>query len=239
MVRPFLVCFALLSASVAQNLPLPDLPYGYEALEPHIDELTMRTHHLKHHQKYADTLNGALSKLRASPQKALAKMGVDALLQNLDKIDDPKLRSAVRNGGGGYVNHDMFFKNLSPEETSPMTHDGLNAALVWAFGTIEKFKEAFSLAALEVFGSGWAWLVWDQAAAKLVIETTPNQDTPAMKPGMHPLMGLDVWEHAYYLKHQNRRVDYIAEFWQVCNWAEVAHRFDEAQAKSESAHGEL
>ena len=169
--------------ATAQNLPLPPLPYDYNALEPTIDEETMRLHHLSHHKAYTDKLNGALAKLRADPeQKHLAKMGIDSLLQHLTDVPAP-LRNTVRNAGGGYVNHDFFFKSMSPngggDDLEGPLADGLNGA----FGNVARFKQDFALAALEVFGSGWAWLVWDSANAALKVTSTANQDTPAMQPG--------------------------------------------------------
>jgi len=226
------IVLVLVPAALGQNLPLPPLPYDYVALEPHIDEATMRVHHLSHHQTYTDKLNGALSKLRADPeQKWLAKMGVDTLLQHLDDIGDESLRKTVRNAGGGYVNHDLFFRGMSPDGGGTLEGDGLAAALVQTYGSVTRFKQVFALAALEVFGSGWAWLVYDTAEQGLRITATPNQDTPAMQRGVVPLLGLDVWEHAYYLKHQSRRKDYIEEFWNVINWHEVAKRLEAAQVK--------
>jgi len=217
---------SLLAGAQAQNLPLPPIPYDYNALEPHIDEATMRLHHLSHHKTYTDKLNGALEKLRADPEhKYLAKMGIDALLQHLDAVPPP-LRKTVQNAGGGYVNHDFFFNSMSPSGGGDLIEGPLATGLGQAFGNVDRFKQAFSLAALEVFGSGWAWLVWDSKAKALTVTATANQDTPAMQPGMVPLLGLDVWEHAYYLRHQSRRKDYVADFWEVVNWSEVARRYD-------------
>lgn len=219
---------------LGQNLPLPPMPYDYNALEPAIDQRTMETHHLKHHQTYTDKLNAALTKLRANPsQKHLAKLGVDALLQHLDEVAELPLRNAVRNAGGGYVNHDFFFRSMSPDgggEPDGTAERPLAVALETTYGSVERFRQAFTLQALEVFGSGWAWLVWDAKAAALRIRASANQDTPAMEPGLVPLLGLDVWEHAYYLKHQARRADYISDFWTVVNWPEVARRYDAAVA---------
>ena len=212
-------------AAIAQNLPLPPLPYDYNALEPHIDEATMRVHHLSHHQTYTDKLNGALGKLRADPEhKYLAKMGIDALLQNLDKVPTD-LQKTVRNAGGGYVNHDFFFKCMSPDgggEPSGPLLDGFRQT----YGSFAKFQQHFTLAALEVFGSGWIWLVWHTKDSTLQIMSTPNQDTPAMSLGVTPLLGLDLWEHAYYLKHQSRRKNYVDDFFKVINWPEVMTRFE-------------
>jgi len=187
----------------------------------------MRVHHLSHHQKYTDTLNGALRKLRDDAStKFLAKMGVDSLLQHLDEVPEA-LRKTVRNAGGGYVNHAFFFDCMSPNgggEPSGALSDAIRAS----FGGLSAFKQMFSLAALEVFGSGWAWLVYDTSVgtlAALKVTSTPNQDTPAMQSGLVPLLGIDVWEHAYYLKHQSRRKDYVDDFWAVLNWPEVMERY--------------
>ena len=219
----------IVATSRAQNLPLPPLPYDYNGLEPHIDEATMRVHHLSHHQKYTDTLNGALATLREDTStKALAKMGVDTLIQHLDEVPE-NLRKAVRNAGGGYVNHAFFFDSMSPNgggEPSGELMDGLKKA----FGTYDNFIKMFTLAALEVFGSGWAWLVMDAKDGALRVTSTANQDTPAMQPGQLPMLGIDVWEHAYYLKHQSRRKDYVDDFFKVCNWAEVMERYATARA---------
>jgi Fe-Mn family superoxide dismutase len=227
--RSLMVLSVLVAAALAQNLPLPPLPYDYTSLEPHIDEATMRVHHMSHHQTYTDKLNGALAKLRADPeQKWLAKLGVDALLRRLDDISDEGIRKTVRNAGGGYVNHDVFFHSMSPTGGGTLEGDGLAGELVRTYGSVMRFKQAFTLAALEVFGSGWAWLVYDVRDKGLRITSTSNQDTPAMQEGMVPLLALDVWEHAYYIKHQSRRKDYIEAFWEVVNWLEVATRLEAA-----------
>ena len=232
-----MIALVALSA-LGQNLPLPPLPYDYTALEPAIDEQTMRTHHLSHHQTYTDKLNAALTKLREDPeQKHLAKLGVDTLLTRMSEITDPKLRTGVRNAGGGYVNHALFFSSMSPEgggDPDGVAEGPLALALETKFGSVERFKQAFTLASLEVFGSGWAWLIWDDVAKTVKVTATANQDTPVMYPGATPLLGLDLWEHAYYLKHQSRRKDYIADFWTVVNWPEVAKRYDAAVAAPKS-----
>ena len=226
------VLLACAPRCAAQNLPLPALPYDYNALEPHIDEATMRVHHLRHHQTYTDKLNGALQKLRDDPaQKHLAKMGVDTLLQHLTDVPDA-LRNAVRNAGGGYVNHALFFEIMSPNGGGEP--EGLLAdALRRNFGSFDGFVKMFTLAALEVFGSGWAWLVYDEKAAALKVSSTPNQDTPAMQQGLIPLLGIDVWEHAYYLKHQSNRKAYIDDFFRVLNWPEVMERYAAATGGKE------
>ena len=231
-----MAALSLLHVALAQNLPLPPLPYDYAALEPHIDESTMREHHLKHHQKYTDSLNGALAKLRAdAATKHLAKMGVDTLLQHLAEIPDEATRRTVQNAGGGYVNHDFFFRSMAPDGGGEPQSERLSAALVASFGGSEAFRRIFTVAALEVFGSGWAWLVYDTSAKALSVTSSANQDTPLMEPGKLPLLGIDVWEHAYYLKHQSKRAGYVADFFKVVDWSEVARRLDAATggAKSE------
>jgi Fe-Mn family superoxide dismutase len=192
---------------------LPDLPYDFAALEPHIDARTMEIHHGKHHATYVAKLNAALEK-----HPALAEKPVEALLKSLDTVP-AEIRTAVRNHGGGHYNHSLFWKLLAPAAGGSPT-GALATAIDTAFGDFAVFREQFSTAAGNVFGSGWAWLVAD-AAKKLSIVTTPNQDSPVSQ-GLVPLLGLDVWEHAYYLKYQNRRPDYVAAFWDVVNWRQVA-----------------
>jgi len=198
----------------------PPLPYGYDALEPHIDEATMRVHHDKHHQGYVNNLNAALEK-----HPELAGMSVVELLADLDKVPED-IRGAVRNNGGGHYNHSLFWPSMKPSgggEPGGKLGDALKAA----FGSFDEFKQKFSTAAATRFGSGWAWLCVDKGG-KLVVTSTANQDNP-ISDGMTPILGLDVWEHAYYLKYQNRRADYIAAWWNVVNWDAVASRFDEAR----------
>ena len=233
-----MVLSVLYVAALAQNLPLPPMPYDYEALEPHIDAATMRVHHLKHHQTYTDKLNAALAKLRADPeQKHLAKMGIDTLLTHMDDIKDEGIKRGIRNAGGGYVNHDLFFKVMSPNGGADEPESvALKDAIAKTFGSVSSFKQLFTATALEIFGSGWAWLVYDQKSKSLGISSTANQDTPAMEKGMVPILGLDVWEHAYYLKHQSNRKGYVDAFWLVINWDEVASRLEKAmggQGKAE------
>ncbi len=198
----------------------PPLPYDYAALEPHIDEMTMRIHHDKHHQGYVNNLNAALEKY---PE--LAARPIEDLIANLDAVPE-EIRTAVRNNGGGHLNHAMFWPSMSPQGGGEP--DGaLAEAIKAAFGSFEAFKEKFSTAAATRFGSGWAWLCVDKAGG-LVVTSTPNQDNPISE-DLKPILGLDVWEHAYYLKYQNRRADYIAAWWNVVNWSEVASRFEEAK----------
>ncbi len=195
---------------------LPPLPYDYNALEPHIDEQTMRIHHDKHHAAYINNVNKALE-----GQTALASLSVEQLLASLDKVPD-NIRTVVNNNGGGHANHTLFWQIMSPqgggEPTGALAH-----AINTTFGSFAAFKEQFSAAATGRFGSGWAWLVVD-SAGKLSIMSTPNQDSPISQ-GLKPILGLDVWEHAYYLKYQNRRPDYIAAWWNVVNWPKVAELY--------------
>jgi len=197
---------------------LPPLPYPNNALEPHIDETTMMIHHDRHHNTYVTNLNKALE---GHPE--LESKSVEELIANLDAVPE-SIRTAVRNNGGGHANHSLFWQVIGPNgggEPSGKLAEAINAE----FGSFEKFKETFSAAAAGRFGSGWAWLSLDNG--KLVVHSTPNQDSPIME-GKTPLLGLDVWEHAYYLKYQNKRPDYIAAFWNVVNWAEVQKRYEEA-----------
>jgi Fe-Mn family superoxide dismutase len=196
---------------------LPKLPYDFAALEPHIDAQTMQIHHGKHHQAYVNNLNAALDKHPELHQK-----GLEDLLRGIAGVPDD-IRTAVRNNGGGHHNHSLFWTWMAPPPKAGGEPSGpLADALKQAFGDFAKFKEGFGAAATTRFGSGWAWLAWSNG--KLEISSTANQDSPLMD-GKTPLLGLDVWEHAYYLKYQNRRPDYIAAWWNVVNWTEVAKRF--------------
>ncbi|TFB24818.1 superoxide dismutase [Filobacillus milosensis] len=198
---------------------LPELPYAYDALEPHIDKETMNIHHTKHHNTYVTKLNAALEGHADLQEKSL-----EELLQNLDSLPSD-IQTAVRNNGGGHSNHSLFWTVLSPNgggAPSGELADKINEA----FGSFDEFKEKFAAAGAGRFGSGWAWLVVKNG--NLEITSTPNQDTPVME-GVTPILGLDVWEHAYYLKYQNRRPDYISAFWNVVNWDEVAKRYEEAK----------
>jgi superoxide dismutase, Fe-Mn family len=192
---------------------VPELTYDYAALEPHIDEQTMRVHHDKHHQAYVDKANGALEGTE------WADAPVEDVLANLDKLPEDK-RTAVRNNAGGHVNHTLFWQIMSPDGGGEP-----EGALAEAIGDFERFKEELSTAAVNQFGSGWGWLVKD--GSSVAILSTPNQDSPLLQ-GKTPLLGVDVWEHAYYLKYQNRRPDYVAAWWNVVNWPEVARRFEAA-----------
>jgi len=194
---------------------LPALPYDFNALEPHVDEQTMRIHHGKHHGTYVTNLNGAIEK-----HPELASKSLDELLKGLSGVPED-IRGVVRNNGGGHSNHSMFWQVMAPNAGGAPT-GAVGDAIKSAFASFDAFKEQFGKAGVGRFGSGWAWLIAD--GDKLVIESTPNQDTPIME-GRRPILGLDVWEHAYYLKYQNRRADYIAAWWNVVNWAEVNKRF--------------
>ena len=199
---------------------LPPLPYAYNALEPHIDEQTMRIHHDKHHQGYVNNLNAALEK-----HPELQNKSVEELLGNLGAVPE-EIRTAVRNNGGGHANHSMFWEVMRPggaqEPKGPLA-DTINQA----FGSFAQFKETMTKAAGSRFGSGWAWLVVGKDG-KLSVESTPNQDTP-ISDGKTPILGVDVWEHAYYLKYQNRRPEYLTAWWNVVNWDAVADRYQRAR----------
>ena len=196
---------------------LPPLPYDYAALEPHIDARTMEIHHTKHHQAYVNNLNAALEKAPEFQQKSL-----DDIIANVSKVPEA-VRTAVRNNAGGHWNHSMFWLLMSPKGGGDPSGN-LGDAVAKSFGDVAKLREQFNAAAASRFGSGWAWVVADGSGA-LKIESTPNQDNPAMD-GRYPILGLDVWEHAYYLKYQNRRADYITAWWNVVNWPEVAKRYE-------------
>ena len=196
---------------------LPALPYPYESLEPYIDTATMQIHHDKHHQAYVTNLNNAL---KDAPADIQAMSAVD-LIKNLSKVPEA-MRMAVRNNGGGHVNHTQFWEQLkvgTSEPTSGPLADAINSA----FGSLAALKEAMEKAGATRFGSGWAWLVVKDG--KLAVTSTPNQDNPVSEGGNLPLLGIDVWEHAYYLKYQNKRPDYLKAFWSVVNWDDVAKRF--------------
>lgn len=197
---------------------LPELPYAYDALEPHIDKETMTIHHTKHHNTYVTNLNKAIE------GSALAEKSVDELVADLNAVPED-IRTAVRNNGGGHANHSLFWTLLSPNGGGEPTGE-LAEEIKSTFGSFDQFKEKFAAAAAGRFGSGWAWLVVNDG--KLEITSTPNQDSP-LSEGKTPVLGLDVWEHAYYLNYQNRRPDYISAFWNVVNWEEVARLYSEAK----------
>lgn len=199
---------------------LPDLPYAYDALEPHIDARTMEIHHTKHHKAYTDKLNAAIE-----GKAELASKSAEALVADLDALPQD-IRTTVRNNGGGYVNHNLFWKIMSPNGGGQPSGE-LKEAIDQAFGSFDAFKTKFSDAAATRFGSGWAWLVSDKSG-QLQVTSTPNQDSPLME-GQTPLLGLDVWEHAYYLNYQNKRPDYVSAFWNVVNWDQVAQYYRDAR----------
>jgi len=198
---------------------LPALPYANNALEPHIDELTMQIHHDRHHGAYVNNLNAALEGHADLQAKSLHD-----LLANINSVPE-NIRTAVRNNGGGHANHSLFWETLSPNGGGQPT-GALADAINKKFGNFDAFKEAFGKAATTRFGSGWAWLVVDNG--ELAVLSTANQDNPVMD-GKTAILGLDVWEHAYYLKYQNKRPDYIGAFWNVVNWAEVNKRYEAAK----------
>ena len=202
------------------SFELPALPYAYDALEPSVDARTMQIHHGKHHAGYTNNLNNALE-----GQDALTDKSIEEILANLDNVPEA-IRTAVRNNGGGYVNHSLFWSIMSPNgggEPEGELADAINSA----FGSFADFKAAFTKAAGTRFGSGWAWLYVD-GSGNLLVDSTPNQDTPLMD-GNTPILGLDVWEHAYYLNYQNRRPDYIGAWWDVVNWGAVAANYAAAK----------
>lgn len=194
---------------------LPELPYPKDALEPHIDAKTMEIHHGKHHKAYIDKVNAALE------GHDLANKPIEEVLKNIDAVPSDK-KQAVINNGGGHANHDLFWKILSPKGGGK-PRGTLGQDIDTKFGSFDKFKDEFANAATTRFGSGWAWLCVDGSGA-LQLLSTANQDSPYMQ-GLTPILGLDVWEHAYYLKYQNRRPDYLSAWWNVVNWTEVARRF--------------
>ncbi len=197
---------------------LPALPYAHDALEPHIGAQTMEIHHGKHHQAYINNVNAALE-----GNDELAGKSVEDLVSDLDSVPED-IRGAVRNNGGGHANHSLFWSVMGPGKGGEPSGE-LGAAIDATFGSLDAFKEAFAKAGATRFGSGWAWLVVD--GGSLAVTSTANQDSPLME-GKTPLLGLDVWEHAYYLNYQNRRPDYIAAFWNVVDWDAVAARFSTA-----------
>lgn len=198
---------------------LPDLPYAYDALEPYFDEETMHLHHDKHHNTYVTNLNAAIEK-----HPELGEKTVEDLVAELDQVPED-IYTAVRNNGGGHVNHAFFWKSLSPNGGGEPT-GALKEAIDKEFGSFDAFKDEFKTAATGRFGSGWAWLVLDNG--KLKITSTPNQDSP-LTDGQTPVIGLDVWEHAYYLKYKNVRPDYIAAFWHIVNWDQANRNYEAAK----------
>ena len=201
---------------------LPEMPYAYDALEPHIDAQTMEIHHTKHHQKYTDTMNGALEKL--SPE--LQDKDIEEILSNINQVPDD-VKGAINFNGGGYDNHKLFWNSMKQNgggEPTGAIADAINDS----FGSFAEFKELFSSKTAPIQGSGWGWLVYNPNSGKVEYKAMPNQTSPRTE-GLVPLLGLDVWEHAYYLKYQNKRPDYIAAWWNVINWDEVNDRFSKAK----------
>jgi Fe-Mn family superoxide dismutase len=201
---------------------LPEIPYAYDALEPHIDAQTMEIHHTKHHQKYTDGMNGALEKL--SPE--LQEKDIEEILSNINQIPDD-VKGAINFNGGGYDNHKLFWNSMKQNgggEPTGAIADAINDS----FGSFAEFKELFSSKTAPIQGSGWGWLVYNPNSSKVEYKAMSNQTSPRTK-GLVPLLGLDVWEHAYYLKYQNKRPDYIAAWWNVINWDEVNDRFSKAK----------
>ena len=199
------------------SFTLPPLPYAPDALEPHIDKMTMEIHHGKHHNAYVTNLNKALE---SAPD--LAGKTIEELLANNCAIVPENIRTAVRNNGGGHINHSMFWKIMGPNAGGAPVGN-VAQAITGAFGSFDTFKEKFNAAGVGRFGSGWAWLI--KTASSVEITSTPNQDSPVME-GKKVVFGCDVWEHAYYLKYQNRRPDYLAAWWNVVNWKEIESRFN-------------
>ena len=200
---------------------VPPLPYAYNALEPHIDEQTMHLHHDKHHQAYVTNLNAAIEK-----HPELANKSAEDLIRDLNSVPDD-IRGAVRNNGGGHVNHSMFWAIMGPNGGGEPKGE-IADAIKQTFGDFETFKKQFNEAGTKQFGSGWAWLVSDGGTLKVV--STPNQDNP-LSQGQFPILGNDVWEHAYYLKYQNKRADYLQAWWNTVNWDEVNKRFAQSKSK--------
>jgi Fe-Mn family superoxide dismutase len=196
---------------------VPPLPYGYDALEPHIDEATMRVHHDKHHQAYVDKANAALEGTE------FANRSIEEVLSKLDALPE-NIRMPVRNNGGGHYNHTLFWESMSPNGGG-QPGGALGDAIGSTFGSLDELQKQINEAGVNRFGSGWSWLVHDGSG--LAVMSTPNQDTP-LSEGKTPLLGVDVWEHAYYLKYQNRRPDYLAAWWNTVNWEKVAERFSAA-----------
>ncbi|MBW4551303.1 MAG: superoxide dismutase [Aphanocapsa sp. GSE-SYN-MK-11-07L] len=209
----------LAQAKVEGPFSLPPLPYAYDALEPHIDTMTMQIHHDRHHAAYVNNLNAAIAKY---PQ--LASKTAEDLVKDLASLPED-IRTAVRNNAGGHINHSMFWQIMGPKAGGEPKGE-IAAAINTSFGSFAEFKQKFNQAGAKQFGSGWAWLVKD-ASGKLLVTGTANQDSPLMN-GQIPIMGNDVWEHAYYLKYQNKRADYLAAWWNVVNWQEINRRFTKA-----------
>lgn len=223
-VRFLIVAMALFSrVALAQPFTLAPLPYSFDALEPHVDKQTMEIHHGRHHKGYVDNLN---AQVKSFPE--LEKLSLEQIQASVSKFN-----TAVRNNGGGHYNHDLFWKIMAPAAQSGQPSSALAAAIKRDFGSLDDMKKQFGQAAATRFGSGWAWLIVNPEK-RLAITSTPNQDNPLMDiaevKGV-PILGLDVWEHAYYLKYQNRRAEYVTAWWNVVNWGEVNRRFEAAMMK--------
>jgi Fe-Mn family superoxide dismutase len=208
----------VMTGSAGQTLMLPDLPYDYSALEPHVDARTMEIHHTKHHQSYIDKANAAID------GTDLHGKDIDQILLDINSVPE-NIRMAVRNNGGGHANHSLFWTVMSPDGGGEPSGD-LGSAIDSDIGSFQEFKDRFTKAATNQFGSGWAWLVVNNGTLEVINRS--NQDSPLMD-GLVPILGIDVWEHAYYLKYQNKRPDYIAAWWNVVNWDEVARRYGDAR----------
>jgi Fe-Mn family superoxide dismutase len=211
---------SLLRRKVTMAYELPPLPYAYDALEPYIDEQTMHLHHDKHHQAYLDNVNAAIKGTQ------FESLPVEQLVQRINEVPE-NIRTAVRNNGGGHVNHSMFWAIMKPNGGGQPTGE-LADAINSTFGSFDQFKAAFNDAGVKRFGSGWTWLVADRGG-KLSVISSANQDSPFME-GLFPIMGNDVWEHAYYLKYQNRRAEYLNNWWNVVNWDEITRRYQRAKS---------
>eukprot|EP00455_Lapot_gusevi_P019087 TRINITY_DN20546_c0_g2_i1.p1 TRINITY_DN20546_c0_g2~~TRINITY_DN20546_c0_g2_i1.p1 ORF type:complete len:257 (-),score=47.16 TRINITY_DN20546_c0_g2_i1:50-820(-) len=236
LVSTFCLCLCLLahSAFAAPSVSLPPLPYPYNYLEPYFDEQTMRYHHNNHHQTYVNKLNDALAKLEGL-MPSLAQQSVPEILRRLDKISDEALRKAIRNNGGGHVNHALFWESLTRSSKTQGVEQGgvflestlLGNAILEKWGSFHAFQREWIDKSLAFFGSGWTWLQYSPKTSSLSIVTLPNQDSPYMTDNL-PILGLDLWEHAYYLKHQNRKLDYYEDWFEIVNWAKANKLYEEA-----------
>ena len=249
----------LVSPVFCQPLTLPPLPYAYDALEPVISTATMRSHHLAHHQSYTDKTNTILTQLRSNPAtKHLSKLGLDYLITHIHNTSLPlsdSQRTQLRHQGGGYLNHIHYFDSLTAPQLDdsggvvdvmPAEGSEVGVLIVSSFGSFEAFQQSFTSAALSVFGSGWSWLTYSPALQSLSIQSTQQQDSPWMEEawveaGGVVLLGVDVWEHAYYLDHQSKRAEYVRSWWQVVDWSRVEKRLLESEAalKAHGSHHEL